>query len=229
MTTEEPHTPKRIVVPGEILAEGLDYVPGQYVMREKDKLIATIIGIMHTNGRIIKLIPLAGKYIPKAGDQVVGKVTNIGLNGWRVDMGWAFEANISLKDGTNEFIDKGADLSQYFDIGDYVMTQITKVISKGRLIDLSMKGPGLRKLGPGRLIRVTAAKVPRIIGKQGSMISMIKEATNTRIVVGQNGIIWLSGETPQTELKAVHAIHKIEAESHISGLTDRIKNFLEKE
>ena len=56
---------------------------------------------------------------------------------------------------------------------------------------------------------------------------MIKEATGTKISVGQNGLVWVSGEDASKELLAVHAIQKIEAESHISGLTDRIKAFLE--
>lgn len=226
-TPTAPET-KQIVIPGQVLAEGLEYVPGNYVIREKDKLIATKVGILNTTGRIIKITPLAGKYIPKAGDQVIGKITSTGLNGWRIDIGWAFEANLNVKDGTTEFVDKGADLTKYYDHGEYVLTQIVKVIGKGRLIDLTTKGPGLRKLGPGRLIRVTPTKVPRIIGKQGSMIMMIKDATQCHIVVGQNGLVWISGNDPALELKATQAIQKIETESHTTGLTDRIKDFLEK-
>ena len=59
------------------------------------------------------------------------------------------------------------------------------------------------------------------------MITLIKEATGTKISVGQNGIVWLSGEDSSQELLALKAIEKIEAESHVSGLTDRIKAFLE--
>ncbi len=60
------------------------------------------------------------------------------------------------------------------------------------------------------------------------MISMIKNATDCRMVVGQNGLVWIDGE-PEKEIIAVKAIRKIEAESHVSGLTERIKVFLEKE
>ena len=107
------------------------------------------------------------------------------------------------------------------------MCQIVKT-SGPKIIDVSMKGPGLRKLGPGKLLKVAPAKVPRIIGKQGSMISMIKEMTDCKISVGQNGIIWLVGEDPKKELTAVDAINLIERESHISGLTDKVKELLEK-
>ncbi len=215
-----------IVVPGDTLAEGMDYIPGEDVFRDKDRLISMKLGLVSISGRQVKILPLAGSYVPTKGDIVIGKVVNIGFSGWRVDMGWAFEANLSAKDATTDFVERNADLSRYFDYGDYLMVQIVNVTST-RAIDITTKGPGLKKLGPGRMIKVQSIKVPRIIGKQGSMITMIKESTGTRISVGQNGIVWLSGDDPKQELLAVEAIRKIEKESHTQGLTDRIKSFLE--
>ena len=219
---------KAIVVPGETIAEGMDFLPGTDVIRDGERLIATKVGLVNVSGRLIKLIPLAGKYLPKKNDILLGKVVGMGFSGWRVDIDWAFEANLALRDASTEFIEKTADLSQYYNYGDWIVCQITAASAGVRLIDLTMKGPGLRKLGPGRIMRVTASKVPRIIGKQGSMISLIKEATGCKISVGQNGLVWLAGEDPKQELIAVRAIEKIEAESHISGLTDRIKEFLDR-
>lgn len=219
---------KAIVVPGEEVAEGMDFLPGSDVVREGDKLVATKVGLVNVSGRLVKLIPLAGKYVPKKNDIILGKVVGMGFSGWRIDIDWAFEANLALRDGSTEFIEKTADLSQYYNFEDWVVCQITNATPGARLIDLTMKGPGLRKLGPGRIIRVTPSKVPRIIGKQGSMISMIKDATGCKVSVGQNGLVWVSGEDPKQELIAVRAIEKIEAESHVSGLTDRIKEFLDR-
>lgn len=218
---------KEIVVPGQVVAEGMDFLPSKGVIREEDKLVASRIGLISLSGRFVKLIPLTGKYIPKENDFVIGKVVGWGFSGWRVDIGWAFEANISLKEGTSEFVQKTEDLTRYYKYGDYIMTQIINVTGS-KIIDLTMKGPGLRKLAPGRLINVVPPRVPRIIGKQGSMISMIKEHTGCRISVGQNGVVWLSGESPEKEMIAVKAIRIIESESHIPGLTDRVKEFLEK-
>lgn len=220
-------TENEIVFPGQELADGMDYLPGDDVYREKDILYASRIGMTKVSGRLIKLVPLAGPYIPKAGDAIVGTVVNVGLGGWRLDIGWMFEANLSVKEAVSEFVERTADLSKYFDYGDYIVAQIINVTNP-RVIDLTTKGPGFRKLDPGRIIKVEPTKVPRIIGKQGSMISMIKEYTNCKITVGQNGIAWISGENPEKELLAVKAIEKIQAESHISGLTERVKEFLER-
>lgn len=218
---------KEVVVPGEILAKGMDYLPGQGTYREGDNIHASILGLTNIDGRAIKLIPLSGKYLPKRGDTIIGKVTDVMMSGWRVDLNCAYSSVLPIKDGTSEFIMKGADLTKFYDLGDFVVAKITNVTSQ-KLVDITMRGPGLRKLRGGRIIEVNTHKVPRIIGKQGSMVSMIKQATDCKIIVGQNGLVWILGD-PDNELISVKTVKKIERESHISGLTDNIKEYLEKE
>lgn len=217
---------RAIAVPGEDLADGMDYLPGEHTFRDGEKIIAMRVGVVNISGRQIKLTPLSGPYIPKRGDIVIGEVTNVGLGGWRINIGWHFDANLSVKDATSDFVPRGENLSRYFDYGDYIVCQIINV-GGAKVVDLSMNGPGLRKLGVGRIFKVPSSKVPRIIGKQGSMINMIKESTGCRISVGQNGIVWLGCDEPAKEMKAYNTIRKIIEESHTSGLTDRIKEFLE--
>ena len=219
---------KEIVVPGEELAVGMEYLPSYGTYREGDKILAARLGLVNIEGKVFKLVPLSGVYHPKRGDTIIGPVTEVLLSGWRIDTNSAYSAVLNMKDATSEFIARGADLTRYFAIGDYVMAKITNVTSQN-LVDLTMKGPGLRKLRGGRIIKVNANKVPRIIGKQGSMVSMIKQHTGCRILVGQNGVVWIQGDDPSKELLAVQTIEKIEKEAHHSGLTDNIKGFLEKE
>ncbi|MBR9691823.1 RNA-binding protein [Candidatus Woesearchaeota archaeon] len=219
---------KDVVVPGECLAEGMDYLPGIGTYRDGEKILASRLGLSKIDGRALELIPLSGRYLPKRGDTIIAKVTEITMSAWRVNTNSAYQAMLGMRDATSEFIPKGANLTKYFNFGDYLVCKITNVTSQ-RLVDITMKGPGLRKLRGGRIIQVNTNKVPRIIGKKGSMVSMVKNATGCKIIVGQNGIIWLQGEDPKMEILAVNTIKKIEEESHISGLTDRIKEFLEKE
>ena len=216
---------KQIVVPGEILAKGMDFLPAIGTFREGELIIASKLGLASVDGRLIKVTPLSGKYLPKVGDVIIGKVIDVTFSGWRIDLNSAYSAMLSLKDATSEFINRGADLTKYFNIDDYLVSKIVTVTSQN-LVDVTMKGPGLRKLGEGLIITVAPNKVPRIIGKQGSMVGMIKSATNCQIIVGQNGVVWLSGEPKNVRL-AQQAIRKIEAESHVAGLTEDIKNFLQ--
>ena len=218
---------KDIVVPGEILAEGMDNLPGIGTYREGEKILAGRLGLVYLDGRTIKLIPMSGRANPKRDDPIICQVVDISFSGWRVDTNSAYSAMLSLKDATSDFIAKGADLTQFYNIGDYVVAQVVNVTSQ-KLIDISMKGPGLHRLKGGRIIEVSPHKVPRIIGKQGSMVSMLKQASGCRITVGQNGLVWIQGE-PDKELLVENTIRKIEKESHLSGLTENIKIFLEKE
>ena len=217
---------KDVVVPGETLAEGMGNLPGQGTYRDGEKILAARLGLVQVDGRTIKLKQLAGRYLPKSGDTIICKVFEVNFSGWRVETNSAYPAMLSLKDATSSFIQRGADLTQFYDIGDYVVCQITNVTSQN-LVDVSMKGPGLRKLTGGRIIEVNTNKVPRIIGKQGSMIQMVKEATKCNITVGQNGVVWIDGDV-DGERVAVAVIKKIEEEAHQSGLTDKIKDYLSK-
>jgi exosome complex component RRP4 len=217
---------KEIAVPGEVLAEGMGYVPSKGIRRVDDKLIADQLGMISVEGKVIKLIPLTGVYIPRVNDKIICKVIDVLMTGWRLDTRSPYSAVLSMKDATSDFIQRGADLTQFFALGDYVLTKVVNVTSQ-KLVDVSMKGPGLRKLRGGRIIKVNPHKVPRVIGKEGSMVVMIKQATGCNVLVGQNGLIWIDG-TPEAEVVAEKAILKINAEAHLPGLTDRIKEFLDK-
>jgi len=217
---------KDIVVPGEKLAQGLDFLPGQRTYREGDYIIASRLGLVSVEGRAIKIIKLGGIYIPKVGDRIIVKVFDITFSGWRVETNSAYSAMLSIAEAGSQFIPRNADLTRFFNIGDYMLTKIKNITSQN-LIDITMKDRGLRRLGEGRILSITPCKVPRIIGKNASMISMIKNATECKIIVGQNGLVWLNAEDPKMELLASETIKKIEAESHFAGLTDRIKVFLE--
>lgn len=216
---------KDIVVPGEELASGIDYLPSNGTYRENDKIIASQIGLVSLDDKVIRIIPLSGRYAPKRNDMVIGKIVNMSFSGWLVDVGYAYEANLSLKEATSEYIERGADLTRFYDFGDLIVAKVLNV-TKSKFIDLTMKGLGLRKLRSGRILEVTPTKVPRIIGKQGSMISMVKEATGCNITVAQNGRVWIQGE-PEKELLAAKAIIKIDKEAHTEGLTEKVKKTLE--
>ncbi|MFA5797627.1 MAG: exosome complex RNA-binding protein Rrp4 [Candidatus Woesearchaeota archaeon] len=215
---------KQVVVPGDVLADGIGFIPGFGCYRSNDKLYASRLGLVNIEGKVVKIIPLSGKYLPKRNDVVIGRIIDILMSGWRVDINSPYQAMLSSKE-TPEFIEKNEDLTRYFDLDEYLVGKITNVTSQN-LIDVSVRDQGLRKLKGGRIVYVNTHKVPRIIGKKGSMVTMVKQATGCRIIVGQNGLIWIDGE-PAKENIAVQAIKKIESESHFSGLTERMKQYLE--
>jgi len=92
-----------------------------------------------------------------------------------------------------------------------------------------MKGRGFKKLTEGMILEVSPAKIPRIIGRQGSMINMIKDLLHIQTVVGQNGRIWIRASDIPTLRIAVKAFKMIEEQAHTSKLTDRIDLMLQEE
>lgn len=216
---------KQIVTPGEIIAEGLDYLPGPNTYRQGEKILSKVVGLLSLSGRALKITPLAGPYLPQVGDKIIGQVIDITMTGWRVDTGTAYSALLNLKDATTRFVRKGEDLSKILAIGDYLVVKLTQVTSQ-RLIDLSMKEPDTHKIIGGRIIRINSQKVPRIIGRAGSMITLIKNKTHCEITVGQNGSVWIKG-TPEMELLTEQALKLIEEKSHQEGLTEKVEAFLD--
>lgn len=217
---------KQVVVPGDVLATGMEFLPSFGTYRLGDRIHASTVGLVHTDRKVIKLIPVAGGYIPRKDDVIIGKVIDILMSGWRVDFGSPYQAVLSLQEASSDYIEKDANLSQYFEIDEYVCAKVTKVTSQ-KLVDISMKGPGLKKLYGGRIVTVNPFKVPRVIGKQGSMVSLIKQLTGSWIMVGQNGWTWVKNDDIEKEMLTVDTIKMVDKNSHISGLTDKVKKFLE--
>ena len=212
---------REIVLPGEILGNSKDHRSGYGTFVEDGKLISKFLGIPKKDG-YCSVVPLSGIYLPKRGDKIIGLITGIEKVGWVVDINSAWEAFLPLSEAVDEFIDfRKTDIIRYYDVGDVVYAQILDV--KRGNIALSMKDHMSRKLKGGATIKITPSKVPRLIGKEGSMINTIKEKTGTIIRVGQNGVVWISGERVE---KAIKAIKIIEEKSHIIGLTDEISKLL---
>ena len=219
--------PRELVVPGTLLAQG-PFKNGRGTFREGNRIYSTVVGLVEIRGDLIRVIPLEGPYIPEVGDNVLGKIVDVRFSNWVVDIGAPYEASLRVQDAVEERIDlMKTDLRKIFDIGDIIYAKI-KGYNEINQIDLTTKGMPF-KGGPlrgGQLVTITPSKVPRLIGKGGSMINLIKRLTNTRIIVGQNGWVWVSGKNDELEKLAIEAILKVDRESHTQGLTDRIKELL---
>jgi len=221
MTEKENKKERKIVVPGEIIVSGEDYLPGDGTERNGKDVVAKRYGLADESGRLIKIIPLSGVFIPRRGNVIIGKVLDITMNGWILDLGYATNGFIPLSE-CPRYINKG-DLGDYFAIDDLIVCKIISI--SGRGIDLTVKGRGLGRIEKGIIAKINSNKVPRVIGKEGSMISMIKNETGCDITVGQNGLIWIKGDKIDNEILAKKAIEFIEDRPFIDGLTDKMEEW----
>ena len=60
---------KEIVVTGQVLSEDMGMVHGKNTFRINEKIITKKIGLADIKGRVIKIIPLTGGYIPEYNDE----------------------------------------------------------------------------------------------------------------------------------------------------------------
>ena len=211
---------KDLVVPGEILAED-DYYAGRGTFQENGKVCSNLLGLVSLRNKKISVIPLKSKYLPKKGDVVIGKIDDVRFSMWGVDINSPYPG---ILPASEVFGRDKKDLSRVFDIGDVLFLRIVDV-DEVKKVKLGLKGRGMGKFKGGIIVDIAPTKVPRLIGKKGSMINMIKDKTGCKIVVGQNGLVWVKGKQDMEQI-VKDTIKLIEKEAHTSGLTDRIKNRL---
>jgi len=219
---------REIVVPGDLLAEG-DYIAGENTFKEGNRIYASRVGLIEYANKKIQVVALRAFYVPRVGDTVIGKVVEVGVSGWIVDINSPYLALLRASDVLERgFNPRKDDLTAIYDVGDMI---IAKIISYDRTQNplLTVNERGLGKISRGQIVQITPTKIPRVIGRKGSMINVIKRETGCNIVLGQNGLILVSGRSLENERLAVMAIRKIEEEAHTSGLTDRITEMLRKE
>jgi len=236
-----------IVIPGEDLGKNKRH--GGFTFEDGDMIKSSVFGIKEDKKDYVSVISLSGRYLPKAGDMVVGIISRVGRTFWIININAAYESLLPVEKavsrdrgyGRDRGRDRGGrdrgrdrrgggfkrdreqitDLRALYKEGDIVSIKIDDV---NEIRESYADGP--RKLTGGRIVIVSAKKVPRIIGNKKSMLNLLRDKSGCRIVVGQNGIIWLDGDEEAMQL-VVDAILKIERESHTRGLTNRISEFMD--
>ncbi len=211
---------KDLVIPGEVLAED-DFYSGRGTFQEGNMVVSKLMGLVSLRNKKISVIPLKSKYIPKKGDVVIGKITEVKFSMWDVDINSPYSGILSASEVFGR--DK-KELKRVFDVGDALFLRIIDVddVKKAKL---GLKGRGMGKFHGGIIVDISPTKVPRLIGKKGSMINMIKDKTHCKIVVGQNGLVWVKGEDKMQQITK-DIIKQIEDQAHTSGLTNRIRDKL---
>ncbi len=216
---------RQLVAPGDLLAEG-NYVAGENTYKTEEKVYATCIGLVDFQERSVFVVALKAFYAPRVGDTVIGGVTDVTIGGWIVDINSPYPALLRASDVMERsYRPQRNNLTSIFDVGDIL---IAKIVSYDRTRDplLTVRESDLGKVTRGQIVDIVPSKIPRLIGKKGSMITTIKKETGCHIVLGQNGRVLVSGKTIEDEQLAIMAIQKVEEESHTSGLTNRIAELL---
>ncbi|MEM7817916.1 MAG: KH domain-containing protein [Candidatus Aenigmatarchaeota archaeon] len=210
-----------IVVPGEEIEKS------EFSYKVNDKFISKKLCLISKTDEKSKAVSLSSTYYPETDDKIIGIIREIEAGGWLVDINSINYAFLPIAEAVKEFIDiYKTDLSKILRVGDIIYAKVINVINY-KIIQISIKNDGLKKLNGGGVISVNPAKVARIIGKNMSMVKLISEKTNSEIIVGKNGYIWIRAKKANDVIKAINTIKFVEKNSHFKGLTEMVIKYLE--
>ena len=215
---------REIVVPGDVLGSADEYKAGENAYELDGKIRANVMGTKTYTNDAVGVTVMGGFYMPVTGDTVIGIINDVGPSNWMLDINAPYPAPLHVSEvpWKVEF----GDTSRFLTVGDVVLLKVL-MVDESKKIQVTMKDSGLRKIEGGQLVDIEYSKIPRVIGKSGSMIQMLKNMTDCRIFVGQNGRVWIDGDGENVDV-AAEAIRIIERESRSANLTDRVREFIEK-
>jgi exosome complex component RRP4 len=216
---------REIVIPSQLLGDIKSNKAGRGTFIENGKIYSEILGILNKNKEYINVKPLKGRYDPIEKDFVIGIVEEAMSSSWLVDINAAYPALLHVNEVPWDI--EFGETERYLNHGDSLMAKVLQVDQEKKL-QITLKDRNLYKIKGGIIIEVEPSKVPRIIGKKGSMISLLKKYTSCRIFVGQNGRIWIEGSGEGVK-KVVETIDMIQDESLSYGLTNKIEELLKKD
>jgi len=214
---------RELVIAGDIVGETSKWKPTTGVVTVGDNIVALQNGLLAKYQDKISVLPLNGHYEPRPGDQIVGIVAEANPGNWIIDIRAPWLAPLHVSEAPWR-VDFGETMA-YLRPGDAVLCKIL-FIDGQKKVQVTLKDRNLTKLEGGEILEVPPVKVARIIGKNGSMLNLLKEYVECWLLVGQNGRVWINGE-PGEVLLAKQAIQLIANEAHLPGLTDRVRAFLE--
>jgi len=217
---------KRYVLPGDVITTAPLRLRANVTLEGK-RIISTAIGLSDVSYDSVRVIPLSGIYLPKVDDLVIGMIKYIHGNSWFADINSCYEGMLLAKDvfgrGSNATL---GEMKASLDKSDLILARIANS-DRTREPLLSISGQNLGKIDSGELVKISPTKIPRLIGKHGSMIQTIESSTNATITIGQNGLIVLKCDDSAGLKKAVESIKMMDKALHNTNLEEKIQNILD--
>ena len=191
-----------ILYPGDKLSHNILLSDSKLFYQQDGDYRIKYITLLRDN----KLTPLRGHYKPKVGDKIVGIIIDFKFPGYLVEL-------------NSPYIGFLMDDNYNLNIGDIIVAEISQVDEVNNILLIN---PHL--LRGGGIIDIPYVKIPRVIGREGSMLSLLKSKKD-KVFVGANGRIWVKGENI---LEIFDIIEFIEKYSYKKNITDVVEKKMRK-
>lgn len=164
-------------------------------MEGAGEIIAAVNGVVEVTERVVSVKGRLSRYLPEIGDVIVGRITEVSGNRWRVDVNANLEAvmllsNVTEPGGMLRRRGRGDELGmrQIFDQEDLVAAEVQRISPEGIISLHTRAGDKYGKLANyGVLVKVRPSLVKRV---KHQFYTMPKY--HCQLVIGMNGYIWVS-------------------------------------
>ena len=201
---------QRLVTPGMVIGPTSGKRAGSGTIAENNEFIATRLGWLNERNDVVSVLPINSAYMPRSGDLIIGYVAEVRNNLWFFDVNGPFQALLpmSLAPWKVEY----GSTRQHLGIGDAALARIQEVDETHNMV-LTMKGVGLRRLNEGAVVSIPVNLIDTLRGENNATLSRIRDATNCRIIVGDNGRVWIHGDS-EDMLASRQVIQTLQQEGH---------------
>lgn len=203
---------RKLVLPGDLVSTG-HYFMGYGLYKVNRKVYAKRIGIVElsevSGKKVIEVVPIKGVYIPKEGDLVIGKVIDIGIGHWLIDINSPYTAVLPLSELFPRPIDVSrVDLTEHLNVGDLIVARVIAFdLTRDPL--LTLKESKLGKVTRGSLLELTPSYLKELIKYKKDLVKLINERYGCNLVIGENGRMVIMGKDVSQEIEAIKLIKSL--------------------
>ncbi|XP_050714746.1 exosome complex component RRP4-like [Eriocheir sinensis] len=213
----------RLVTPGEVISQDTSFMRGHGTYMEKGVQVASVAGYVTRVNRLITVTPLRQVYQGAVGDTIVGRITKVQNNRWKVDVNSRLDAelrlsNIQLPGGEQRRcnLEDERDMRALLTEGDLVCVEVQKICDDG-LMRLAARSIKFGKLSQGTLLAVSPSLI--VQDKQ----RMHDLPCGARVVFGANGYVYITPTVPQ-EQASTYIVNFEEVPVEVRKTIGRLRN-----
>ncbi|KAI8343513.1 hypothetical protein BC941DRAFT_343983 [Chlamydoabsidia padenii] len=183
-----------LVNPGETVTTDQQFMRGHgtYAEEEGSAVISSVAGTVERVNKLLSVRPLKSRYTPEIGDIVVGRITEVAMKRWKVDVNGRQDAmlllsSVSLPGGVQRRKTESDELQmrQFFSEGDVLVAEVQSFYSDGTM-GLHTRGFKFCKLRNGSFLCVPPVLVQRCKSQFHTL------PCGVDIILGLNGYIWVN-------------------------------------
>lgn len=182
--------------------ELIGHIRGHGTTVEGNTLLATVSGIVERVNKLVSVRPLKSRYAGEVGDVVVGRISQITQNRWKVDInskqeGILLLSSVNLPSGVQRrrtYTDE-LHMREFFEENDLLSAEIQSIHSDGAL-NLHTRSVKYGKLVNGMFLTVPHALVKRSKNHFHTL------PMGVDIILGTNGYIWITESKPPSKMSS---------------------------